>query len=77
MPPDKRIVERDCCEIEAEIVAAITGTAVPCLITDISEDGARLELASSEERPMCFDLLLPIVADITDRCAVERRWQRG
>ena len=74
---NNRVVERDRCAIEAKIVIANIKAPISCLITDISEDGARLELANSEDLPSHFDLLLPVYADIVDRRAVELRWQHG
>ena len=74
---NNRVVERDRCAIEAKIVIANIEAPISCLITDISEDGARLKLANNEDLPSRFDLLLPICADIVDRRAVELRWQHG
>lgn len=72
----RAIAERDRCEIEAEIVLPETDVRIPCLIIDISEQGARLQVANDATLPASFELALPVAAGIVDRRAAEVRWRR-
>lgn len=72
----RKIIERDRCEIEADIVLPETGVRYPCLVIDISEQGARLEVAADVPMPRLFDLALPVADEIVDVRAVEMRWRR-
>lgn len=72
----RKIIERDRCHIEAEIVLAEAGARLPCLVIDISEQGARLEIEADVALPLFFDLALPVDAKIVDLRPVEVRWRR-
>ena len=72
----RKIIERDRCEIEADIVLPETGVRYPCLVIDISEQGARLEVAADVALPLLFDLALPGADEIVDLRAAEVRWRR-
>ena len=72
----RAIAERDRCEIKAEIVVREKDVRIPCLIIDISEQGARLQVADDAAVPDSFELAVPVAADIVDRRAAEVRWRR-
>lgn len=72
----REIVERDRCQIEAEIVLPESSVRMPYLVIDISERGARLQLPEYAMLPQSFHLALPIAADIFDRRSVEVRWRK-
>jgi hypothetical protein len=59
----------------ASILLDGKGTLRPCLISDISESGARIVLDSDCELPECFLLLLTTAGDARRRCRVV--WRTG
>lgn len=72
----RAIAERDRCEIEAEIVSPEADVRISCLVIDISEQGARLQVANDATLPASFELALPVAADIFDSRPAEVRWRR-
>ena len=59
----------------ARILIDNKGTSRPCLISDVSEHGARLVLENDDELPERFVLLLSTGGDVRRRCRVV--WRNG
>jgi hypothetical protein len=59
----------------AVVIIDRKGTFVPCSLSDISENGARIAFESEVELPEHFILLLTPAGDARRRCRVV--WQKG
>jgi hypothetical protein len=78
MPQEKRAGDaRDPCAIEATILLAPEAPAIPCLVSDISAAGARLQIASADALADQFTLALPLVGDHKDKRLVKVCWRDG
>lgn len=69
--------ERDRCAIEASIRVAEHDIVVPCLVVDLTEQGAGLSIDEAMELPARFNLALPLTEEHSDERLVELRWRRG
>ncbi len=69
--------ERDRCAIEAWIRVVEKDAVVPCLVVDLTEQGAGLSLDETAELPPRFHLALPLTDEDRDERLVELRWRRG
>ena len=72
---DQRAVERDACFIEACLSLGAKLDTVDCLVVDISEDGARIEIDPEIALPSTFRVLLPVVDGVTIDRFVTLRWR--
>lgn len=71
---DNRVAPRSRTFLPARIEIAGLGTVVNCTIRDISETGARIQVAESATLPVTFSLHIPKF----DRVArVTQRWRHG
>lgn len=68
---------RDHCEFEAKIIVDPTAPATPCTIRDISEQGAKLQVASDIHLPDVFSVVLPVLDEVGDERPVRLRWRNG
>ena len=69
--------ERDRCAIEASIRVVENDAVVPCVVVDLTEQGAGLALDAAAELPQRFHLALPLTDEHDDERLVELRWRRG
>ncbi len=69
--------ERDRCAIEASIRVVEKDTVVPCVVVDLTEQGAGLSLDAAAELPVRFHLSLPLIDEHDDERLVELRWRSG
>ena len=68
---------RDHCAFEAKILIDPTAPATSCMIKDISETGAKLQVASDVYLPDVFSVVLPVLDEIGDARPVCLRWRNG
>ena len=68
--------ERDRCAIEASIRVE-KDTVMPCVVVDLTEQGAGLSLDAAAELPERFHLALPMIDEHDDERLVELRWRSG
>lgn len=59
MPMERRLSPRRIANIEAKIVFDAGRSVRPCIVRDLSEGGAKLEVATVAGIPPTFDLILP------------------
>ena len=69
--------ERDRCAIEASIRDVDNDVVMPCMVVDLTEQGAGLLLDAAVELPQRFQLALPLIDEHDDERLVELRWRRG
>ncbi len=69
--------ERDRCAIKASIRVVEKNAVVPCVVVDLTEQGAGLSLDATAELPPRFHLALPLTDEHLDERLVELRWRRG
>lgn len=69
--------ERDRCAIEASIRVVEKDTMLPCMVVDLTEQGAGLAIDETVELPPRFHLALPLTDEHSDERLVELRWRRG
>ena len=74
---ERRLRERDTCKIQATISGAPGAVPVPCLVRDLSDSGALLDVDQALPLPDTFRLGLPIAQEIVDERRVELRWREG
>ncbi len=70
-------VERDRCAIEAAVHLAEADKRLPCVVVDLTEQGAGLSIDETAELPERFHLALPLTDEHLDERLVELRWRRG
>ncbi len=68
---------RDHCEVAATIVVDPASPATPCLIKDISEQGAKLQVGNADALPDVFSVVLPVLDEIVDERSVRVRWRNA
>ena len=73
----RALAERDPCAIEASIRLVDEDTVLPCLVVDLTEQGAGLSLEETARLPARFHLALPLTDEHHDERLVELRWRRG
>ncbi len=69
--------ERDRCAIAASIRVVEKDAMLPCVVVDLTEQGAGLSLDAAAELPSRFHLALPLTDEHLDERLVELRWRRG
>jgi hypothetical protein len=69
--------QRDPCEFEAKIVVDREAPVLPCRVMDISEQGAKLQVAGDIHLPDVFSVRLPVLEEIDDERSVCLRWRNG
>ena len=70
-------IERDCCQIEGEFREAKDQAKWPCLVVDLSDRGAGLEVPEDASLPPRFYLSLPLLEEMADERLVELKWRNG
>ncbi len=69
--------ERKTCEIEAELFfEGLTGSS-SCVIRNLSDAGARIELSADTQTPRNFEVGIPVSAGVLDRRKVAVMWRCG
>lgn len=72
---ERRFEERSPCALPATIVLAGGREPLACIVRDLSETGARIEIADPTRLPDEFELLLPAVPGADQRFRVKVRWR--
>jgi hypothetical protein len=73
---ERRVHERSDCDIAAKIELA-DGLVMACRLKDLSTSGFKLQIADAVHLPDEFDLLIPVVEGVDQRCRVKLVWRDG
>ena len=74
---NRELKERVRCEIEAEFRQTRNQAKTPCLVVDLSECGAGLDMPEDVLLSGQFYLSMPLMEGMADERLVELRWRNG
>lgn len=74
--PERRYDERSACSIASTLVLT-DGRSLYCVVKNLSEGGAKIEVVDTASLPQAFDLIVPVLPGAGQTFRAALVWREG